>query len=361
MITFDEKTLIYKALKDVSRKRDGNLDPGHDVLQARRMEEEIQRQGMKMDKPLISVIVPIYNVAPYLRKCLDSLKNQTMREIEVIMIDDGSTDESGRIADEYVSDEWPVFRIIHTENRGLSAARNRGINEVRASWLMFVDSDDWVEPEFCEVPYKVAIEYGADIVIFCAYQVKKSKVRKEEITNMPRGIVDFCTAISYDGCAPWRRLYRNYLFDNIRYPEGRVFEDIAITHKVVHIAKRIYLLPVYLYFHVNRKNSITDTHSQTRHRDSLISNMERYEDLISWGYPAVKLQSQLCSSALGYLAYCESCEDNTLHSKAENIVYETKKLEKKYPIRKKLAFKVWKTDKKLFSLLSTIFRKIVHT
>ena len=92
-----------------------------------------------MNDPLISVIVPIYNVEKYVRKCLDSLKNQTMKQIEVICIDDGSTDESGRIAEEYKNEDgWPRFRVIHTENRGLSAARNRGIDEAKSQWLMFV-------------------------------------------------------------------------------------------------------------------------------------------------------------------------------------------------------------------------------
>ena len=119
--------------------------------------------------PLITVIVPIYNVAPYVRKCLDSLKRQTLKQIEVICIDDGSTDESGEIAEEYESQNWPLFRILHTDNQGLSAARNRGLDEAKSQWLMFVDSDDWVEPEFCEMPYKTAIEYQADLVIFGRY------------------------------------------------------------------------------------------------------------------------------------------------------------------------------------------------
>ncbi len=141
---------------------------------------------------------------------------------------------------------------------------------------------------------------------------------------------------------------------NIRYPEGRVFEDIATTHKIVHLAKRILLMPDCLYFHVYRKNSITNTHTKTRHRDSLISNIERYEDLVSWGYPAEKLQSQLCSAALGYLAYCSLQEDFELYTKAETIVRETKNLQQSYPVYKKLALKAWKIDKKLFYLLSRL-------
>lgn len=131
----------------------------------------------KIEDPLISVIVPIYNVEKYVRKCLESLKNQTMKEIEVICIDDGSTDRSGLIADEYESSEFPIFRVIHTENRGLSAARNRGLDEARAEWIMFVDSDDWVDKEFCRVPYENAIENKADMVIFGVGTVKRGIIK----------------------------------------------------------------------------------------------------------------------------------------------------------------------------------------
>ena len=116
-----------------------------------------------MDVPLISVIVPIYNVERYVRKCLDSLVAQTMKQIEIICIDDGSTDRSGQIAEEYVGiHEGVLFRVIHTENQGLSAARNRGIDEARSQWIMFVDSDDWVDEKFCETPYKTAVEKQAE-------------------------------------------------------------------------------------------------------------------------------------------------------------------------------------------------------
>ncbi len=138
-----------------------------------------------MKGPLISVIVPIFNIEKYVRKCLDSLVNQTLKEIEIICVDDGSTDASGLIADEYCNtdgrgngNEWPLIRVIHTQNHGLSAARNRGIDEERAKWLMFVDSDDWVGEEFCMAPYEAAVKYGADLVIFKACWVKNGKIKK---------------------------------------------------------------------------------------------------------------------------------------------------------------------------------------
>ena len=153
-----------------------------------RTEKPIERrETLNAAAPLVSVIVPNYNVERYVRKCLDSLRGQTLREIEVICIDDGSTDESGRIVDEYAKEDERL-RVIHTENRGLSAARNRGIDEARADWLMFVDSDDWVDPDFCKVPYEAAIENQADLVIFAVCKVTRlGRVRKHnEYVNWSR-------------------------------------------------------------------------------------------------------------------------------------------------------------------------------
>ncbi len=157
--------------------------------------------------PLISVIVPIYDVEKYVRKCLESLRNQTMREIEVICIDDGSTDRSGLIADEFAKED-ARFRVIHTANRGLSAARNRGIDEASAQWIMFVDSDDWVDSRYCEIPWRAKEEYDADLVCFRSYKVTRyGRIKKPKNTNSPTGIVDEMTAHTFAGWTVWGRLY----------------------------------------------------------------------------------------------------------------------------------------------------------
>jgi glycosyltransferase involved in cell wall biosynthesis len=164
--------------------------------------------------PLISVIVPIYNVEKYVRKCLDSLLHQTLKQIEIICIDDGSTDGSGAVAEEYRSDEYPIFRIIHTENSGLSAARNRGIAEAQAEWLMFVDSDDWVEYEFCEIPWIAAKEYLADLVIFNSRIIKNNKrINKQSIPSQHYGLVSHESAIEFGDVVAWNKLYKHSLFD----------------------------------------------------------------------------------------------------------------------------------------------------
>lgn len=130
---------------------------------------------------MISVIIPVYNVEPYLRKCLDSVVNQTYKELEIFIIDDGSTDGSGAICDEYVKADKRI-RVFHTENRGLSCARNLGLDEVKGEWIGFVDSDDWIEPDMYEVLLTRAKETGADVVecSFIRLYPEKTIVRQKE-------------------------------------------------------------------------------------------------------------------------------------------------------------------------------------
>ena len=105
-----------------------------------------------MENKMLSIIVPVYNVEPYLRKCLDSIVNQTYRDLEILVIDDGSTDGSGKICDEYKRDER--VKVFHMKNRGLSCARNLGLDEAQGEWIGFVDSDDWIEPDMYECHWK---------------------------------------------------------------------------------------------------------------------------------------------------------------------------------------------------------------
>ena len=153
---------------------------------------------------MISVIVPIYNVEKYLPRCLDSLINQTYADVEFILIDDGSTDSSGKIADSY-KDRAPRFKVFHTENHGLSAARNYGIEHSKGEWLMFVDSDDWVSPSFCETPMKAAIEYNADLIDFRVNSVKNGKIHPDKTDKIPAGIITFEQAMIHANISTWNR------------------------------------------------------------------------------------------------------------------------------------------------------------
>lgn len=302
-------------------------------------------------KPLISVIVPIYNVEKYIRKCLDSLKNQTLKEIEVICIDDGSTDGSGGIAEEYRSDGWPKFRVIHTGNRGLSAARNRGLDEARADWIMFVDSDDWVEPEFCEIPYKAAVENDADLVIFGSVINKKGRTIKCQCEkNRPQGIIDEYAAYEFGEFVVWNKLYKQRSFDTVRFPERRLAEDVATTHKLIHKAEKIVLLSDRFYHYVYRPDSISHTNSDAIRIDGFISYNERYMDLISYGYPKGKVTGSVCASAISILARIDP--ENDIYVKASNIVNSVKGIPEGLTWKQKIGLIAWKTDIRFFYWLS---------
>ncbi len=307
------------------------------------------------EKPIISVIVPVYNVKPYLRKCLNSLKRQTLKQIEVICIDDGSTDESGAIADEYISAEWPRFRCIHTENHGLSAARNRGIDEAEADWVMFVDSDDWVHKDYCRIPYKAACKYGADMVIFdFAYDHKRNIERN---TQIQLGVVDFETAIRYSANTAWRRLYRKDLSRSIRYPEGRVFEDVLTTYKLIHEAEKIVRLNNRLYYYRVRKGSISHTQKGFRQREYLEALLEKRDGLRAYGYrPEELMLDSLQETALRFLTHTQRADDR-LHREAEKIVDSIKGYPNSLSKQQKIALFLWRRNRTLFEVASSVFRR----
>lgn len=306
---------------------------------------------------MVSVIVPIYNVENYVKKCLDSLAAQTMEDVEFLLIDDGSTDNSSKIADQYSSD--PRFRIFHTENRGLSAARNYGIDQSHGEYLMFVDGDDWVAPDFCGIPYETAITNNAELIIFQAYGVKNEKIRKNNrtIKKLPTGIIDNFTGIKCGGNVAWNKLYKRNLFSNIRYPEGRVYEEIATTYKLVHIAKSIYMIKDPLYYHVYRKNSITHNLTSSNLDDHYRSNKEKYENMIMFGYPPEELKSILWSAAITYLINKRPCKEEK-YMQATQIVDSITGIPKQITVKHKVALVTWRMNKQLFGLLCKTVGKL---
>lgn len=298
---------------------------------------------------MVSVIVPIYNVENYVKKCLDSLAAQTLEDVEFILIDDGSTDSSGKIADQYSSD--PRFHVFHTENRGLSAARNYGIDQSHGEYIMLVDGDDWVVPGFCRIPFIAAIENDADLVVFRSFIERKGKIKKSKPKpNELSGTIDFPTTIEQIGNAAWGKMYKKDLFRDIRYPEGRVYEDIATTYKLEYAAKKIVCIPDRLYCHVYRNGSVSNTYTERNRRDEYISTKERYTDLISYGIPIEKHIHFIYSAAIGYLASTPPSNDE-IYVQAKDIADSIKGIPKKISSNRKIALIAWKTNKRLFSLL----------
>ena len=324
----------------------------------------ITGKGLTMDtrdeaavKPLISVIVPIYNVEKYVRKCLDSLKGQTMKQIEVICIDDGSIDSSGAIADEYENmDGWPVIRVIHTENRGLSAARNRGIDEARAEWIMFVDSDDWVSEKFCEIPWKAAVENKADMVIFGRYLTnEQGKVKKEKPRKTQTGIIDHETAIDVGWPAVWNKMYHMSLFDGIRYPEGFVYEELLTTHKLVYTSRRIVYLQENLYYYRTRRNGGI-TQSVNNDAAWLKASEKQAKELMELGYASDKAHDNLWRTALKCCGKAKSVDD-PVYREASSIMERINGVPSSFSRKEKLMITIWQIDRRLYRTAYRLARR----
>ena len=229
---------------------------------------------------MISVIIPVYNVEPYLRKCLDSVVNQTYKDLEILIIDDGSTDGSGAVCDEY-ADADERIRVFHTENRGLSCARNLGLDEAKGEWIGFVDSDDWIEPDMYEVLIDRALETGADVVecgVYREYPDKAIENRKKSFMFADVGAVHALLR-GENFNTVWNKLWRYKSLEAIRFPEGIVYEDIATTYKVLYYSECVCTIPVSKYHHSQRQGSISKTSSLKSFADNWVSNKERYEFL----------------------------------------------------------------------------------
>lgn len=221
-----------------------------------------------MQRPKVSIILPVYNVAPYLRQSLDSIIAQTLTDIEIICVDDGSTDESGKILDEYKEKDARI-KVIHKKNAGTGAARNDGLKIATGECIGFVDPDDWILPNMYERLYNILQDKELDIVMFTP-DVFNDQTQKHEgflyfqDSNFPKILddkifnKDDISPFSYPMCV-WNKLYRKKLFDenNIDFAEGLDFEDHKVIFKSLFTAKRIYFIreKLYVYRH-SRKGSI---------------------------------------------------------------------------------------------------------
>lgn len=243
---------------------------------------------------LISVIVPAYNAAAYLRACLDSIRAQTYPDLEVLLVDDGSTDGTFALCDEYrLMDSR--FRVIHQQNGGLSAARNTGIAAAMGAYLSFIDADDAVHPRFLETLHRAAIEERAEIAL-CGYQrfsdgmpipdgycteARYCMSRMEAVTELT------CVGKRSERMAvAWNKLYARRLFDTVRYPVGKWHEDEYVILPLLIQAEKIVNCDASLYFYRQRGDSITGETYQAdiRHLDVLDALRQRCETLHTQEY-----------------------------------------------------------------------------
>lgn len=313
--------------------------------------------------PLVSVIIPIYRVESYLKQCLDSLCKQSLTDIEIILVDDASPDKCGNICDKYATENSHFKVIHHLENKGLSAARNSGIRKASGEYLMFVDGDDWVHPDFCKVAYEYANEHQADIIMFNYKKIATPDNSEHDTPNVfmsfqegyqsPHEAMDMI--LKDGGNAAWNKIYRKHLFNNISYPEGFLYEDTGTTYKLVHKASRFFFLDQVLYYQRIRPGSITNTPiSRKVLNDRAILNTQRYRDLVAWGYQSEMLDYRYMYFALWYCIKAKRDPSDPHYAFISQMLRSCKKCPKGFSQKMKLAFYMYKYCPLLFESLLTI-------
>ena len=216
-----------------------------------------------MKSPLISVIIAVYNIEAYIEKCVDSLTHQTYSHLEIILVDDGSKDSSGKKCDELAKKD-PRIKVIHRENGGLSAARNSGIAIATGDYLAFVDGDDWIDQDMYELMLSAALQFDAELVA-CRYRCiyvdeiidrTTNRMLLFEGTEMLKAYLeeDESCVIQH---AAWNKLYKKSLLGEERFPEGKLYEDVVFSAKMIgSICNGVYLDCAKYNYVINRPGSI---------------------------------------------------------------------------------------------------------
>lgn len=293
---------------------------------------------------LISVIVPVYNVEAYVAKCIESIQNQSYQHLEIILVDDGSTDDSGDICDQYAAYDDRI-KVIHQENGGISAARNTGIEAANGDYITFVDSDDYIAPNMYEDMLYILKDNDLDILECTAFRDKDGTIIEGcndgslEIFNRHEAL-----KMAMHDCfiAVWSQMYKRSAIGDVRFPVGRKFEDTAVSYLFIANTNRVgHINRCYYYYRLN-PNSITQTSFDPKSRwDFVIGYEERLQYAIHHHLPYVDdcnslLMKAVLSCLTAYYAnptgnqvYYDKCK-HLIDTYRSNISY--KQLNSKYKL-----------------------------
>ncbi len=266
---------------------------------------------------LVSVIVPIYNVEKYVRHCIETIIHQMYKNLEIILVDDGSTDDSGRICDEFAKIDSRI-KVIHQQNKGLGGARNSGLGIAKGDYICFIDSDDYISESFVYLLITSAKKQNSDLVV-CGYASGRMKsffrFSKEKSLKIECTISSRMALENWHGehknveTVAWNKLYKRKLFESgIRYPEKVYFEDVSTTPRLVDRAQTITFIKNKLYYYYQRKTSIQNGISDERIRHRLKMQEERLEWFKEKSFE--QAYKRLLSKCLKYymVCYMQACE-----------------------------------------------------
>lgn len=280
----------------------------------------------------VTVIVPVYKVEEYLEKCYNSLLNQRYRDIEIVLVDDGSPDSCGAICDEFAfaaeSDGIPIY-VIHQTNRGLSGARNSGIDWAMAcsdsEWICFVDSDDTVADTFIEKLYDAACANDADLAVCDFMEVDTKGKDIHEAHEFPCGVIPDnkqLFELMYENWRihpAWNKLYHKHLFTDLRFDEGKLHEDEFIIHKVLYFSRKVVFISDMLYLYLIRSSGIMGTENKRTRADGVMASIERY-----WFCKEHDLPQDFRSLGIDYMTLVGILNDKEITMKYKEVFFDYK-------------------------------------
>jgi glycosyltransferase involved in cell wall biosynthesis len=293
---------------------------------------------------LISIIIPVYNVEKYLENCLNSVINQSYANLEIILVDDGSTDNSSKICDEYKKKDDRI-KIIHKKNGGLSEARNIGIENSNGKYITFIDSDDTVELNYLEYLYKLIIENDADMSV-CYFNIVNGKIKKislsenKKIYSSKEALKEML--LNNFPVSATAKLFKTEYFRDIKFPSGKLYEDNGTTYKLIIKSKKICVSNARKYNYFIRKNSITNSKMNSRKFD-YIELVDKECDEIIQLYPTLN-EFCIIAKANSRLSVIRQiiCSSNRNEFKDDEL-----KLKKYFKVNKKKIVKSKYCPKKL--------------
>ena len=272
-----------------------------------------------LETELISIVVPVYKVEKYIKRCVDSILNQTYRNIEILLIDDESPDNSGAICDKLASTDKRI-RVIHQKNTGVSGARNTGIRLARGDYLAFVDSDDWIDKEMISVLYNLMQKYNTPVSA-CGIEMVSEKghvayfsdnINETIVFNKNQALNELLDDIKLRNVC-YNKLYKHELFEGVEFPVGKIFEDLAIMYRIIEKCEKVVYTGKPLYCYYRSEGSLLRSIDSITRFDKVTACMERakyfrkhYPDLFrkaSWLY---------VKSALVVLANTSSTDNKLL-------------------------------------------------
>ena len=223
----------------------------------------------------VSIIIPVYNTEKYLKKCIDSILKQTYNNIEILIVDDGSTDKSAQICDTYINSD--NVKVVHTKHQGTSFARNIGLDMVTSNYVCFIDSDDYVENDFIEILYNQITTNNADIAAcafdYVAFNTSKSHIPKKDkqcIFNSHEALIKMCDFNEAFSCICCNKIYKMTLFNNLKFPENKMHEDLYLNIELLKKANKIaYYSTIKYHYCTERKESTSNSAYKSNEYDGI--------------------------------------------------------------------------------------------